>query len=210
VLSDVNVRLVALDGTKLTFHDVVHVSRLKPCWDDPAARQTSLGAEEEEDTLQPAPSTPVPALPAQLPARELPAPAQPAPALPALALPAPAVVDPADSTDDSAVVLPAPAVVDPADSTDDSDEWIDPADLRSGPALRHELARRVGYVPAKSSVADLRARYESVFKNHCSAPRPNSSFLDKGVVWCVSGIGLDHSSRASAREPAGMFPEFSF
>lgn len=175
-LSDVSYRLTALDGSKLAFHDVVHVSRLKPCWDDPANHEVALDLEEERHGAPfPAPVGPFPAQPvdAEPPAGQ---PLAPAPAPPVAPVVAPAPVLPAD---------PAPGPVDV--EAIDFDDWIDPADLQSGRAVRQELARRGIYVPTKSSAADLRARYEVEYKNRRLAPLPNSSFLDKGVVWCASG-----------------------
>jgi len=61
------------------------------------------------------------------------------------------------------------------------------------------------------------SRKDKWWKDHvcrrCNLKGHTERFCRKSsgrLVWCVSGIGLDHSSRASAREPAGMFPEFSF
>ena len=142
--------------------------------------------EERLDPPVPAPVGPFLALPVDVEPALAPAPppavapvvaAPPLP--PAAPVVAPALAEPAD---------PAPGPGDgEAAGSEDFDDWINPTDLHSGRAVREELARRGIYAPSKSSVADLRARYELEYRNRRLAPLPNSSFLDKGVVWCSSG-----------------------
>ncbi len=227
VISDVNYRLASLDGSRLSFHDVVHIARLKPCWDDPAAR-LAWTAEEDDDTVGHTAQLPtnLPAEPARLPAPlplELPAPLpaplapplQPVPVLPPALPPALPLAPPALPV----ALLPPPAgppPVPPHIGPDaDETEWIDPSNLHSGAALRRELALHDIRVPSKSSVADLRARYETEFKNRPRAPRLNSSFLDKGVLWCydeeVGGIGTHaRTFRDKNQNLSGMIPESTF